>query len=99
MVFYYVHPVALYINKFIVAKLLDAPLSEDGYYEQIFETGVDEMSWDDLSKNEMEVSPPCYAAPPSLTLNPVALHSRLRRVQKEGLPSHSKNHRDPPWYA
>lgn len=54
MVFYYVHPVALYINKFIVAKLLDAPLSEDGYYEQIFETGVDEMSWDDLSKNEME---------------------------------------------
>lgn len=27
------------------------------YLEQIMETGVDEMSWDDLSKNDMEWPP------------------------------------------
>ncbi len=51
MVFYYTHPAALYVNKLRVAGLADAPI--DPYYEQLFETGVDEMSWDDLSKNDM----------------------------------------------
>lgn len=48
MVFYYVHPAVLYINKFRVAGLLDAGI--DQFIEQLFETGVDEMSWDDLSQ-------------------------------------------------
>jgi hypothetical protein len=34
-----------------VAGLIDAPLNP--YFERIFETGVDEMRWDDMSKNEM----------------------------------------------
>lgn len=51
MIFYYGHPAALYVNKLRVAGLLDAPIN--AYYEVIFETGVDEMSWDDLSKNQM----------------------------------------------
>ncbi len=51
MIFYYVHPAALYINKFRVAGLLDKPI--DSHFESIFETGVDEMSWDDMNKNEM----------------------------------------------
>jgi len=51
MIFYYGHPAALYINKLRVAGLLKQPIN--AYYEVIFETGVDEMSWDDLSKNEM----------------------------------------------
>lgn len=51
-IFYYVHPAALYVNKLRVAGLLDKPVNP--YFEQLFETGVDEMSWDDLSKNEME---------------------------------------------
>lgn len=51
MIFYYVHPAALYVNKLRVAGLLTAPV--DAYNEQLFETGVDEMSWDDLSKNVM----------------------------------------------
>jgi 5-histidylcysteine sulfoxide synthase/putative 4-mercaptohistidine N1-methyltranferase len=51
MVFYYCHPPALYINKLRVARLREAPL--DAYYERLFETGVDEMRWDDMSKNEM----------------------------------------------
>ena len=51
MLFYYGHPAALYVNKLRVAGLLKAPINP--YFEVIFETGVDEMSWDDLSKNKM----------------------------------------------
>ena len=51
MIFYYGHPAALYVNKLRVAGLLSEPINP--YYEAIFETGVDEMSWDDLSKNSM----------------------------------------------
>jgi 5-histidylcysteine sulfoxide synthase/putative 4-mercaptohistidine N1-methyltranferase len=52
LIFYYAHPVTFYVNKLRVAGLIDSPLNP--YFEQLFETGVDEMSWDDLSKNEME---------------------------------------------
>ena len=51
MIFYYAHPAVLYVNKLRVAGLVSAPINE--YFEQLFETGVDEMSWDDLSKNQM----------------------------------------------
>jgi 5-histidylcysteine sulfoxide synthase len=51
MIFYYGHTAAVYINKLRVAGILDAPIND--YFEQIFETGVDEMSWDDMSKNQM----------------------------------------------
>jgi hypothetical protein len=48
MMFYYVHPATLYVNKFRVAGLLTEGI--DAYCEALFETGVDEMSWDDLSQ-------------------------------------------------
>lgn len=51
MIFYYGHPAVLYVNKLRVGGLLDKPVDE--YLEQVLETGVDEMSWDDMSKNEM----------------------------------------------
>ena len=51
MIFYYCHPVVLYINKLLVARLIEAPLNP--YFEKLFEVGVDEMRWDDMSKNEM----------------------------------------------
>jgi 5-histidylcysteine sulfoxide synthase/putative 4-mercaptohistidine N1-methyltranferase len=51
LIFYYGHPAVLYVNKFRVAGLLTDPVNT--YLEDILETGVDEMSWDDLSKNEM----------------------------------------------
>ncbi len=41
----------LYVNKLRVAGLLSKGLN--AVYESLFETGVDEMAWDDLSKNEM----------------------------------------------
>jgi len=52
LIFYYGHVAALYVNKLRVAGLLGAGV--DPYFEQIFETGVDEMRWDDLSKNHMQ---------------------------------------------
>lgn len=52
LIFYYAHPAALYVNKFRVAGLTTESINK--IYEAIFETGVDEMSWDDMSKNEME---------------------------------------------
>jgi 5-histidylcysteine sulfoxide synthase len=52
LIFYYAHPAVLYVNKLRVAGLLDAAV--DPYFESIFEVGVDEMSWDDMSKNQMK---------------------------------------------
>jgi 5-histidylcysteine sulfoxide synthase len=52
MIFYYGHPAVLYLNKLRVAGLLHNAVNP--YLEKVLETGVDEMSWDDMSKNEME---------------------------------------------
>ena len=52
LIFYYGHPACLYINKLLVSGVLSQGV--DPYFERIFETGVDEMRWDDLSKNYME---------------------------------------------
>ena len=52
MAFYYGHTTVLYINKLRLAGVLSEPVNE--YFEEIYEVGVDEMSWDDMSKNEME---------------------------------------------
>lgn len=51
LIFYYGHTAVLFINKLRLAGLVEKPL--DLYLEKVLETGVDEMSWDDLSKNEM----------------------------------------------
>lgn len=55
MMFYYGHPAVLYINKFRVAGLLEDGI--DLFFEQLFETGVDEMSWDDLSRGRDDWPP------------------------------------------
>src|SRR5690606_31667381 len=44
------------INKLQVAGLLDAPLNP--HFETLFETGVDEMAWDDLHEGEASIWPP-----------------------------------------
>jgi len=50
LVFYYCHPPVLYVNKLRVAGLVSGPI--DATFERHFEVGVDEMAWDDLSKND-----------------------------------------------
>lgn len=52
LIFYYVHPAALYVNKLRVAGLRTGGVNS--FFESLFETGVDEMSWDDMSKNSIE---------------------------------------------
>lgn len=50
-IFYYGHPAVLYWNKLRLSGLVHGSI--DLYLEKVLETGVDEMSWDDMSKNEM----------------------------------------------
>ena len=50
LIFYYGHVAVLYVNKLRLAGLLSEPV--DAQLEQYLEVGVDEMSWDDMSKNE-----------------------------------------------
>lgn len=56
LVFYYAHPVTFYINKLLVAGFITE--SVDREFEVLFETGVDEMSWDDLHDGEQSIWPP-----------------------------------------
>lgn len=56
LVFYYAHPVCFYVNKLLVAGLIDEPVNQD--FELLFETGVDEMNWDDLHEGNNDVWPP-----------------------------------------
>jgi 5-histidylcysteine sulfoxide synthase/putative 4-mercaptohistidine N1-methyltranferase len=51
-IFYYGHPAALYVNKMRCAGVVEDPINP--YFESIFETGVDEMGWDDLSQAESD---------------------------------------------
>jgi hypothetical protein len=56
LIFYYGHPVALYINKLRIAGLIDKPLNAE--FEALFEAGVDEMRWDDLHEGKQVSCPP-----------------------------------------
>lgn len=55
LIFYYAHPVTFYVNKLLVAGLIDEPVNQ--HFEVLFETGVDEMSWDDLHEGDQTVWP------------------------------------------
>jgi len=48
LVFYFGHTATFFINKLVLAKLLDKRINPT--YESIFAIGVDEMSWDDLNQ-------------------------------------------------
>ncbi len=55
LVFYYIHQAVLYVNKLRLGGLISRAVNSK--FESLFETGVDEMSWDDMSKNTMEWPP------------------------------------------
>lgn len=55
LVFYYAHPVCFYVNKLLVSGLISEPVNQK--LELLFETGVDEMNWDDLHDGEQDVWP------------------------------------------
>jgi 5-histidylcysteine sulfoxide synthase/putative 4-mercaptohistidine N1-methyltranferase len=49
LIFYLGHTAVFYINKLILAKLIDKRINP--HFESLFAIGVDEMSWDDLDVN------------------------------------------------
>lgn len=55
LIFYFAHPLAVYINKLRVAGLVDKPLHAE--FERLFEVGVDEMRWDDLHEGDPNIWP------------------------------------------
>ncbi len=48
LIFYYGHTATFFVNKLVLAGLLDARIKPE--YESMFAIGVDEMSWDDLDE-------------------------------------------------
>uniref|UniRef100_A0A0B7B1Y1 Sulfatase-modifying factor enzyme domain-containing protein n=1 Tax=Arion vulgaris TaxID=1028688 RepID=A0A0B7B1Y1_9EUPU len=59
LVFYYGHTAVVYVNKLILAGLIKNRVNLE--FETMFETGVDEMSWDDTENYRMGGS---YKWPP-----------------------------------
>lgn len=51
-IFYFGHTATFYINKCILAKLLEQRINPE--FESMFAIGVDEMSWDDLNRDNYE---------------------------------------------
>ncbi len=49
IIFYFGHTATFFINKLILAKLIDTRINAS--LESIFAVGVDEMSWDDLNES------------------------------------------------
>ncbi|MEA3354229.1 MAG: 5-histidylcysteine sulfoxide synthase [Campylobacterota bacterium] len=49
MIFYFGHTATFFINKLILAKVIDTRINPN--FESIFAIGVDEMSWDDLDES------------------------------------------------
>ena len=55
LIFYFGHTAAFYINKLILAKLIEKRINPT--YESMFAVGVDEMSWDDLNEEHYDWPP------------------------------------------
>ncbi len=52
LIFYFGHTAAFYINKLVVARLIEERIEPE--YESMFAVGVDEMSWDDLDESHYD---------------------------------------------
>lgn len=52
LIFYFGHTAVFYINKLLIAKLIDHRINPS--YESMFAVGVDEMSWDDLDERHYD---------------------------------------------
>jgi 5-histidylcysteine sulfoxide synthase/putative 4-mercaptohistidine N1-methyltranferase len=52
LIFYYGHTAAFYINKLILAQLIEKRINPA--FESMFAVGVDEMSWDDLNEDHYD---------------------------------------------
>ncbi|CAF0833629.1 unnamed protein product [Didymodactylos carnosus] len=53
LIFYYGHTAAVFMNKLVLADLIKPEERINVEFETVFETGVDEMSWDDIENFRM----------------------------------------------
>ena len=92
MIFYYIHPVAFYVNKLNVSGLIDGTIAPE--LEALFETGVDEMRWDDLHDGKSDIWPSLETAHAyrqkvyNLVKHLIETHPSL----EEGQPPITQNH-------
>jgi 5-histidylcysteine sulfoxide synthase/putative 4-mercaptohistidine N1-methyltranferase len=52
LIFYFGHTSVFYVNKLIIAKLIDQRINP--HFESMFAVGVDEMSWDDIDMSHYD---------------------------------------------
>ena len=83
MVFYYGHPAALAINKLRVAGAIGDGV--EPRFEVLFETGVDEMSWDDLDTPQTEWPPLCDVTEYRRACREARTHTGPRTLNAAGL--------------
>ena len=91
LIFYFGHTAALYVNKLLLARLIEARVNST--YESMFAVGVDEMSWDDL--NEKHYDWPAVA-------DVQAYRDRVRAVVDDliqTMPLHLPITWDSPWWV
>jgi len=91
LIFYFGHTATFYINKLILAKLIDQRINPA--FEAMFAVGVDEMSWDDLDEQH-------YDWPPVADVQ--AYRDRVRAVVDDliqSLPLQMPITWDSPWWV
>lgn len=72
MIFYYGHTAAFFINKLLLAKVIDERINPE--FESLFAIGVDEMAWDDIDEKR-------YRWPPVSEVR--SYRSRVKRLVLE----------------
>ncbi|CAH1243382.1 Hypp7085 [Branchiostoma lanceolatum] len=95
LIFYYAHTATVYVNKLMLAGMLTERVNLD--FETMFETGVDEMSWDDTENYRMGGSfswPPLAEAVKFRRL----VRNRVRQLI-EDTPLQLPITQDSPWWA
>ncbi|XP_066298440.1 uncharacterized protein [Branchiostoma lanceolatum] len=95
LIFYYAHTATVYVNKLMLAGMMTERVNLD--FETMFETGVDEMSWDDTENYRMGGSfrwPPLAEAVEFRRL----VRNRIRQLI-EDTPLQLPITQDSPWWA
>ncbi|XP_050402624.1 uncharacterized protein LOC126818955 [Patella vulgata] len=95
LIFYFAHTAVVYVNKLMLARLLKERVNIE--FETMFETGVDEMSWDDTENYRMGGS---YKWPSIQTV--VEYRQQVRNIIKniiQETPLQLPITMDSPWWA
>ncbi|XP_078576004.1 uncharacterized protein LOC144861828 isoform X2 [Branchiostoma floridae x Branchiostoma japonicum] len=95
LIFYYAHTATVYVNKLMLAGLMTERVNLD--FETMFETGVDEMSWDDTENYRMGGSFQWPAVEEAVEFRRL-VRNRIRQLI-EDTPLQLPITQDNPWWA